>query len=60
MPSFSGDSLGQLIPRAIGFQQILLREKFIMMKMKKCLFAVGLLSLAFAISCAKGGNGVVP
>jgi len=31
-----------------------------MMYMKKCLFAVGLLSLAFAISCAKGGNGVVP
>ncbi len=31
-----------------------------MMNMKKCLFAVGLLSLAFALSCAKGGNGVVP
>ena len=31
---------------------------FIMMK--KCLLAIGLLSLAFAVSCAKGGNGVVP
>ena len=31
-----------------------------MTKTKKCLFAVALLSLAFATSCAKGGNGVVP
>jgi len=31
-----------------------------MMNSKKCLFAVGLLSLAFAVSCAKGGNGVPP
>src|ERR1700704_2281470 len=27
---------------------------------KKCLFAVGLLSLALAGGCAKGGNGVPP
>jgi len=28
--------------------------------MKNCLLAVALLSLAFAVGCAKGGNGVVP
>ncbi len=28
--------------------------------MKNCLFALGLVSLALAVGCAKGGNGVVP
>jgi hypothetical protein len=32
----------------------------IMLKIKNCLFATALLSLALASGCAKGGNGIVP
>jgi hypothetical protein len=59
--NFFSDTRGNRLPLR-GFQltgsQTHLKE--ISSMMKKCFFAVALLSLALAGGCAKGGNGVVP